>query len=227
MTIHMICSLCGSTEVYTDACAEWDSKQNTWVVRSTYKGQYCQRCEDITTLMEINESEDLEIGFFGMVNEEDHSRLVQDNETPDFFDVMVRTTNLNTGLSLCLFEFDDQTRKEANERMVFLTALFPDAPIDWHLGILPEYKKKEEYFEVTHKQWETHNSDAPEKYSNCDISPEDIAKTNWEYFKCPMQWRATGEASQGWYEYARCTTTGTIRFPTFSESIDIFGGDGW
>ena len=227
MTIHVICGICGSTNVYTNATARWDASKDGWIISCLYDDHYCDQCDGEVSLIEIDEAKELEIGFFGMVNEEGRARLVQDDETPDFFDVMVRTTALDHGKILTLFEFNNQTRKEANGRMVFLTALFPHAPIDWHLGILPKYKDKGKYFEVNHEQWESHNSDAPEKYSDCDISSKDIAKTNWEYFKCPIQWRATREVSEGWYEYARCTTTGTIRFPTFSESIDIFGRDGW
>lgn len=227
MTIHMICSRCGSDNVRADAYAAWDSEQGDWVLHSIYDERHCESCEATATLIEVDEAEGLEIGFFGMVNEGKSARLVQDGETPNFFDVMVRTTALDSGKILTLFEFDDQTRKEANGRMVFLTALFPHAPIDWHLGILPEYKKKEEYFEVSREQWEAHKSNAPEKYSDCDVSPEYVAKTDWEYFKFPMQRCATGGTSEGWDEYALCPTTGVIRFPTLAESVNIFGRDGW
>ena len=138
MTIHLICGKCGSDNVRADAYAAWDSEEGVWVLHTVYDERYCEVCDSSTNLLEIHEETGMEIGFYGMVNEGEGARLVQDDEAPDFYDVMARTTSLESGEILVLQEFENLNRKDANERMAFLTAIFPNAPIDWHHGKLPD-----------------------------------------------------------------------------------------
>ncbi len=80
-------------------------------------------------MIEIDEAEGLEIGFYGMVNDGEGARLVQDHETPDFFDVMVRTTNLDSGMILTLEEHEDLSAEDANVKQAELVETYPLAPI--------------------------------------------------------------------------------------------------
>lgn len=90
MTVHLICSRCGSDNVRADAYAAWDSEQSDWVLHSVYDARICENCEGPTTLSEIDEETELEIGFYGMIKDSDGARLVEDHEVPDFFDVVVK-----------------------------------------------------------------------------------------------------------------------------------------
>lgn len=135
-TTHVICGTCGGSDVRADAWASWDTEKGDWVLHSTYDHRYCENCDGEVRLIEVDEAAELEIGFYGMVNvnKDGEARLVQDDETPDFFDIMVRTTNIEGGEIFTLFEVDDLNREQADSHMQHLTAKFPQAPIDWHLG---------------------------------------------------------------------------------------------
>lgn len=211
MTIHMICGKCGSDNVRADAYAAWDSEEGDWVLHSVYDARHCENCEGPASLIEVDEAEGLEIGFYGMIKDGDGARLVEDHEAPDFFDVMVRTTALESGDILTLFEFDDLIRKDANGRMAFLTAIFPKAPIDWHLDKEPDLSPDQgwKYRNVTRPQWKTHKTNAPE-----------VAGRDWMYFRF-----YEGAVNSGYVEdkYALCRITGAKRQITVDEYYQIFG----
>lgn len=213
MTTHIICRHCGSTEVYADATARWNASKGEWIMSCVHDDRYCDQCGGEASLIEVDEAEGLEIGFYGMVKEGDNARLVQDHETPDFFDVMVRTTALEGGDILTLFEFDDLTRKEANERMAYMVLKFPSAPIDCHLGKQPQYTPRGAYFAVSRAQYEAHLAE----------TPENVVGRDWEFFRF-----YEGAANTGYCEarYARCRTTGVVRDITHNEYCGIFGGNG-
>jgi hypothetical protein len=145
-----------------------------------------------------------------MIRDADGARLVEDHETPDFFDVMVRTTALESGDILTLFEFGDLTRKDANERMAFLMAIFPKTPIDWHLGSEPDLSPNLgwKYRNVTRAQWEAHKANAPE-----------VEGRDWVYFRF-----YDGALNTGYVEdkYALCRITGAKRPITIEEHYQIF-----
>ena len=205
MTMHLICSRCGSDNVRADAYAAWDSERGGWVLHSVYDARICENCEGATTLLEIDEETELEIGFYGMINDSGGARLIQDHEVPDFFDVVVRTTALESGDILTLFEFEDQSRKDANASMAGLTVLFLKAPIDWHLGkdaeLIPNGGSN--YCRVSREQWEAHKANAP-----------DVAGRDWVF--CRFY---EGAVNTGYIEdkYALCLITGAMRPITIAE----------
>ncbi len=128
--LHMICGACGSTEIRADAYAEWDAETQDWVLRSIFDHKVCETCESETTLLEINEADQLEIAGFGMVNDRDGARIAEPSETPDFYDVMVKTIPQNSEEILTLHEFDDLDKKAAAAKLVEMTALYPLAGIE-------------------------------------------------------------------------------------------------
>ena len=211
MTVHLICSRCGSDNVRADAYAVWDSEQGDWVLHSVYDARICENCEGSATLLEIDEETKLEIGFYGMIKDDGGARLVEDHEVPDFFDVAVRTTALEIGDILTLFEFEDQNRKDANASLAGLTVLFPKAPIDWHLGkdvdLIPSGGSN--YSHVSREQWEAHKANAP-----------DVAGRDWVFCRY-----YEGAVNTGYVEdkYALCLTTGAKRSITVAEHYEIFG----
>ena len=125
----MVCAMCGSTDVRADAYAEWDADAGQWVLHSTYDEKHCENCEISTSLLEVDEATQIEIQAFGMVNFEEGSRLAEDNETPDFYDVMVTTTPFDSGVILSLEEHDDMTAKEAAKVLTAMVAAYPTAAI--------------------------------------------------------------------------------------------------
>lgn len=126
---HMVCAMCGSTDVRADAYAEWDADAGQWVLHSTYDEKHCENCEISTSLIEVDEATQIEIQAFGMVNFEEGSRLAENNETPDFYDVMVTTTPFDSGVILSLEEHDDMTAKEAAKTLAAMVAAYPTAAI--------------------------------------------------------------------------------------------------
>ncbi len=211
MTLHLICSHCGSDNVRADAYASWSSEEGDWVLHSVYDARFCENCEREVSLLEIDEETEMEIGFYGMIKDGDGARRVEGHETPDFFDVMVRTTALESGDILTLFEFDDLSRKDANASLAGMSAIFPKAPIDWHLGKKPDLAPKIgwKYRNVTRAQWETHKANAP-----------DVAGRDWAYFRF-----YEGAVNTGYVEdkYALCRITGAKRPITVDEHYEIFG----
>lgn len=128
--LHMICATCGSTEVRADAYAEWDVETQDWVLRSVFDQKVCEACESESSLLEIDEAEHLEIAGYGMVNVEDGARIAQANETPDFYDILVKTTPQKDGEIFTLHEFDDLDIKEAASILSIMTGLYPLAGLE-------------------------------------------------------------------------------------------------
>ena len=116
MTSHIVCRECGSTEITADAAASWDAKAQAWVLAAVYDDRFCEGCGEKPDLIEVDEAEGLEIQVSGMIADGDNSfRLVEDHETPAFYDVMVRTTSLESGEIISLHEFDDLPRDGADK----------------------------------------------------------------------------------------------------------------
>lgn len=135
MITHIICSACGSSDVYADATARWNANKSEWVLGAVLDDRYCDQCGAEANLIEVDEAEGLEIQVSGMIADGDNSfRLVEDHETPAFFDVMVRTTSLEGGNILTLHEFDDLTRQEADKVLNDLLFIFRTTPISRFLG---------------------------------------------------------------------------------------------
>ena len=135
MTTHIICSACGSPDVYADATARWNAIKSEWVLGTVLDDRYCDQCGREANLIEVDEAEGLEIQVSGMIADGENSfRLVEDHETPAFFDVMVRTTALESGNILTLHEFDDLTRQEADKVLNDLLFIFRTTPISRFLG---------------------------------------------------------------------------------------------
>lgn len=126
---HMVCAMCGSTNVRADAYAEWYADAGQWVLHSTYDEKHCESCEISTSLLEVDEATQIEIQAFGMVNVDDGSRLAEDSETPDFFDVMVTTTPFESGVILTLEEHENMTAKESAQTLAAMVAAYPTAAI--------------------------------------------------------------------------------------------------
>jgi len=135
MTMHIICGLCGSPDVYADATARWNAQKGEWVLGTVHDDRYCDQCGAEAELIEVDEAEGLEIQVSGMIADGDNSfRLVENHETPAFFDVMVRTTALESGEILTLHEVDDLTRAEADKVLNDLLFIFRTTPISRFLG---------------------------------------------------------------------------------------------
>ncbi|MBL1435560.1 MAG: hypothetical protein COB08_005105 [Rhodobacteraceae bacterium] len=135
MKTHIICSQCGSTDVYADATARWNVLKGEWVLGTVHDDRYCDNCGAEADLIEVDEAEGLEIQVSGMIADGENSfRLVEDHEEPAFFDVMVRTTALESGDILTLHEFDDLTRPEADKVLNDLLFIFRTTPISRFLG---------------------------------------------------------------------------------------------
>lgn len=117
MTTHIICSQCGSTEVYADATARWDARKGEWIMGTVHDDRYCDYCGCEADLIEIDEAEGLEIQLFGMIKIKGGSRLVEDHETPQFYDLMVKTIPQNGEEILTLHEIEDMTRKQADKAL--------------------------------------------------------------------------------------------------------------
>lgn len=102
---------------------------------AVYDDRFCENCGEKPALLEVNEAEGLEIQVSGMIADGDNSfRLVEDHEAPAFFDVMVRTTALESGDILTLHEFDDLTKPEADKVLNDLIFQYPTTPISRFLG---------------------------------------------------------------------------------------------
>lgn len=127
---HMVCAECGSTNVRADAYAEWDADSGQWVLHSSYDAKYCANCEIGTSLLEVDEAIQLEIQMFGMVNDEDGSRLAEDDESPAFFDVMVTTTPFESGVILTLEEHENMTAKGAARVLSQMVEAYPTAAMN-------------------------------------------------------------------------------------------------
>jgi hypothetical protein len=126
---HMICEMCGSTDVRADAHSGWDAQAGMWVLHSTYDETYCEPCDSSTSLLEIDEASRIEIQAFGMINVADGSRIAETTETPDFFDVMVSVSPDKSGVIHTLEEYDDMTAPQAALVLAAMAQAYPFAPI--------------------------------------------------------------------------------------------------
>jgi hypothetical protein len=51
--VKMVCSQCGSEDVFADAYAAWDADAQAWEVTQTFeKGGYCNKCDGETRIEE-------------------------------------------------------------------------------------------------------------------------------------------------------------------------------
>jgi hypothetical protein len=49
----MVCNSCGSDEVSRDAWADWDVKNQQWVLGSVFDYGHCHKCDGETRLIEV------------------------------------------------------------------------------------------------------------------------------------------------------------------------------
>jgi hypothetical protein len=49
----MVCNSCGSDEVSRDAWADWDVKNQQWVLGSVFDYGHCHNCDGETRLIEV------------------------------------------------------------------------------------------------------------------------------------------------------------------------------
>lgn len=126
---HVICAVCGSTEVLKDAFAAWDADAGQWVLHSTHDETYCQCCDMATSAIEVSEASQLEIQAFGMVEDAQGSRLAEPHEAPAFFDVTVTTTPFESGVILVFEEHENMTAAQAVKALADMSAAYPTAPV--------------------------------------------------------------------------------------------------
>ena len=136
MTIHYICSTCGSSNVGAEATAEWNAAKGSWELGTVQEDRFCNECCDDTTLIKVDEAEGLEIQVSGMIEDGyNNFRLVEDHETPAFFDIMIRTTFLESGDILSFEEQDNLSREECDKALAALSAKYPDMPVNSFYGL--------------------------------------------------------------------------------------------
>ncbi|HEX8443663.1 MAG TPA: hypothetical protein VF631_08450, partial [Allosphingosinicella sp.] len=51
--LAIICSVCGSDEVSRDAWANWDTRQQEWVLGAVFDYAHCHRCDRERSLIEV------------------------------------------------------------------------------------------------------------------------------------------------------------------------------
>lgn len=51
--IAIVCGTCGSDDVSRDAWAEWDTREQQWVLRTAFDYAYCHRCDGEARLVEV------------------------------------------------------------------------------------------------------------------------------------------------------------------------------
>ena len=141
LRIHYLCKDCGSSDVFVDASAHWDPEQSDWVLRSTHDATYCTQCAADCELVKLNEANDIEVQGFGMVATPDGTRLVEDHEMPQSFDLIVKTIPVEAGgvtsETFTLLEYDDLTRERVEERLVYVDYLYPFAGVERLFGAAP------------------------------------------------------------------------------------------
>jgi len=52
MKKEMVCEECGSKKVWVDAIADWDEKEQEWVLGGTFQHEHCDDCDGSTTIKE-------------------------------------------------------------------------------------------------------------------------------------------------------------------------------
>ena len=53
--INIVCKTCGSDDVVKDAWANWDYSLQQWVLSQTFDSAWCEKCEDETNLIGIED----------------------------------------------------------------------------------------------------------------------------------------------------------------------------
>jgi len=136
--IHFLCAGCGSPDVRADAYTEWDVEAGAWVLHSVYDDKTCETCGSSCNLVEVDEATGIEIEAFGMISEGEDSRLVKDDETPEYYDLIVKTVPKEGGgttdETFILHEFDDMDRAEVEIRLAAMEQLFPLSGVACHFG---------------------------------------------------------------------------------------------
>lgn len=51
--IAIICGTCGSDEVSRDAWANWDTREQEWVLGTVFDDGHCHRCDGESHLIEV------------------------------------------------------------------------------------------------------------------------------------------------------------------------------
>ena len=51
--IACVCRTCGSDDVSRDAWADWDTREQVWVLRPAFDHAHCHRCDGQTRLVEV------------------------------------------------------------------------------------------------------------------------------------------------------------------------------
>jgi hypothetical protein len=51
--IAIVCGNCGSDEVGRDAWANWDTREQTWVLGAVFDYGHCHRCDGDSRLVEV------------------------------------------------------------------------------------------------------------------------------------------------------------------------------
>lgn len=51
--IAIVCKYCGSDDVSRDAWADWDTREQQWVLRTAFDYAHCHRCDRKTSLVEV------------------------------------------------------------------------------------------------------------------------------------------------------------------------------
>lgn len=51
--IAIICGTCGSDDVSRDAWANWDTREQEWVLGAVFDYGHCHRCEGESSLVEV------------------------------------------------------------------------------------------------------------------------------------------------------------------------------
>lgn len=53
MAVDFICNMCGGNNVSRDAWADWDAREQEWVLRVAFDYAFCHDCEGETRLEEV------------------------------------------------------------------------------------------------------------------------------------------------------------------------------
>lgn len=51
--VGYVCKVCGSDDVSRDAWADWDTREQQWVLRCVFDYAHCHRCDQETRLVEV------------------------------------------------------------------------------------------------------------------------------------------------------------------------------
>ena len=102
----------------------------------SYDARYCEACKGEASLLEVDEATQIEIQALGMIRDgENTSRLVQAGDVPDFYDVMVRAVDFDSGKFLMLHEIEDMDREAADRAVARMMAFYPLAGLSCHYGV--------------------------------------------------------------------------------------------